>query len=146
MFKLIQGLFVAFSMLVATTQGQLPGSNIRDARPRFFPRQNTEEVNAIPNVKPGVNQKDDTYWTISIVDHPQLVEKYGDVNLSGKTENMRSFFRNHRLELQPDSPTDSRTIDSFFDVFTESQALSVDITLHCSCCPLKCKLTISIKW
>ena len=91
-------------------------------------------------------KNEETQWKVEVIDHPDLSNTFGDISVSGGEENVRKFFSEVPVSVYPECNQDTRNIDSFFDVFTETEARAIDITLHCSCCPLKCKLTISISF
>ena len=90
--------------------------------------------------------RDTPMWKISLVDHPDVADEFGTLEVKGSLEDVRAFFEGKVVQVRPDCTRDSRTIDSFFDVFTEQAARDIDIRLECSCCPLKCKLTIKISF
>ena len=84
-------------------------------------------------------------WNINVINHPDLVDTYGDLSISGDREIVQQFFAKNQVSIHPDHCTDKRTVDSFMNTFDQN-ARGIDITLNCSCCPLKCKLTIKISF
>ena len=93
----------------------------------------------MPEIEVGCIKNDETKWQISVIDHPDLAHTFGDISVSGGKENVKKFFSEVPISIYPECNADDRRIDSFFDVFTDTEARGIDITLHCTCCPLKCK-------
>lgn len=140
-------------LMTGSVSAQVTGKGFRQAAARSNDAAPRWNVNAIDyqDVVPGWNPNADyqgvpTKWNVNIVDHPDVSDRFGDLHLSGNTAQMRKFFENIDVQVRPDCPEDKRTVDSFFDVFTETSARSVEISLECSCCPLRCKLTIRVNW
>lgn len=91
--------------------------------------------------------KEETQWNVKLINHPDVSDVYGNLSLSGNSDSMRKFFSNNPVHVSPGHCSDTRLVDSFFDIFTEQHnARDIDITLECSCCPLRCKLTIKVSF
>lgn len=87
-----------------------------------------------------------TVWDIDIISHPAFHD--ADMHMRGTTDQLRQFFQKNDIRVQPSCSGRRRAIDDLFNDFDNDQqsALGVGIKLECTCCPLRCKLTITVDW
>lgn len=66
-------------------------------------------------------------WKVSIIDHPDVSEKFGDLSLRGNPDALRTFFEKNMVTVNPEDSSNTQTVDSFFDIFTDLEASSIGI-------------------
>lgn len=122
---LIKTLTTLFCFLALATSGEVQGA------------RDTQQLGMV---------RKEPVWRLTVVDHPDVASKYGDLTLSGNPDHISRFLTTNRVSMHPEDATDQSNVLKIFNDFNNVQALGIDIKLECSCCPLKCKLTISISW
>jgi hypothetical protein len=123
-------------VLYGVVMGQGNGQRVPDAVNNVT---NTSSVNqGTSNTKPT--------WEINLVNHPDISNEFGTLSLIGNTDAMRQFFATRQVRVKPGCTDDTRLVSSFLNVFPDMGARAIKITLECTCCPLKCTLTISVSF